>query len=106
MGQPTATDNCTGNVTISYTGEQRLDGACPSSYSLIRRWVATDDCGNSVEAEQRIEVQDLTSPDFTFVPSDMTVECDAVATVGVATAIDNCTPFPGVEYAGETREKG
>ncbi|TNE69874.1 MAG: HYR domain-containing protein [Bacteroidetes bacterium] len=105
-GTPTATDNCTASVVITYDGEQRLDGACPDAYTLVRRWTATDNCGNTAMAEQVIMVQDTTKPVFTFVPSSMTVDCDAVPAVGVPTATDNCTSIVDITYDGETRTNG
>lgn len=105
VGSPAATDNCTANVAISYLGEQRTNGSCPDNYVLLRRWTATDQCGNSVATEQQITVQDVTKPVFTFVPGDLTVECNAVPTVGQPTASDNCAT-PTVVFNGETRIDG
>ena len=39
-------------------------------------------------------------------PADVTVECDAVPPVGVATATDNCDGTVTVTYNGETRLNG
>jgi len=102
IGTPAATDNCDADVSITYAGETRTNGACPNSYSLKRTWSAQDDCGNTKTAFQIITVQDLTKPVFTFVPSDLTVNCDAVPVPGTPTATDNCTSNPNIVFVGET----
>ncbi|MEQ1744423.1 MAG: HYR domain-containing protein [Saprospiraceae bacterium] len=103
---PTATDNCTANVAVTYLGEQRTNGACPDSYTLVRRWTAADQCGNSVSKEQKITVQDVARPAFTFVPMNLTVTCQSVPAVGQPLATDNCAASPTVVFNGETRLDG
>jgi len=105
VGTPTATDNCTSNVLVTYLGEQRTNGSCPDNYGLLRRWTATDLCGNSISAEQKITVRDVTIPVFTTVPTDLTVECNAVPAVGQPQATDNCA-VPSIVFDGETRLDG
>ena len=69
----------------------RTDGDCPSNYILTRTWTATDECGNSTSHTQTVTVQDTTAPTFNeSLPSDETVECDAVADAVTLTASDNC----------------
>lgn len=102
VGLPTATDNCDANVSITYSGETRTDGNCPSNYTLTRTWLAEDDCGNTQIAVQTITVQDITAPLFTFVPADSTVNCDGIPLPGNPTATDNCTPNPDIVFVGET----
>ncbi|UKM64134.1 gliding motility-associated C-terminal domain-containing protein [Flavobacteriaceae bacterium GSB9] len=85
----TATDNC-GTATVTFN-EVRNDGDCPSSYSLARTWTATDECGLETVHTQTITVQDTTAPTFVeALPTDTTVECDAVPTAETLTATDNC----------------
>ncbi|MDD2527938.1 MAG: HYR domain-containing protein, partial [Lentimicrobiaceae bacterium] len=106
VGIPTATDNCDSDVTITYNGETRTDGSCEDTYTLIRTWTATDNCGNTTNASQTISVQDTEAPAFTFVPADVTVECNAVPAVGIPTATDNCDSDVTITYNGETRTDG
>ncbi len=103
---PIATDNCDAQVNIALIGEERGNGPCPSTFTLTRRWVATDNCGNTAVAEQVLFVEDKTSPTFTFVPANITVECDAVPTVAIPISTDNCTFSPTINYLGETRVNG
>jgi gliding motility-associated-like protein len=105
-GAPEASDNCDSEVSIAYNGETRTNGACPDTYSLVRRWTATDNCGNSVSTQQVITVQDITKPAFTFVPADATVNCENVPAVGTPLASDNCTAAVSIVYTGETRTNG
>ncbi|NLU92454.1 hypothetical protein [Chitinophaga sp. Ak27] len=50
---PTFTDNCNGKVTVT-TSDRKEGTVCPFKY--IRRWTATDECGNSIYVEQAITV--------------------------------------------------
>ncbi|MEV4887090.1 hypothetical protein MRBLMN1_005669 [Chitinophaga ginsengisegetis] len=50
---PTFTDNC-GNTFSVTTSDRREGTSCPFKY--IRRWTATDTCGNSTYVEQGITV--------------------------------------------------
>ena len=101
IGTPTASDNCSANVTIQYVSEAREDGTCLDSYLLRRRWVATDECGNTATTEQIVTVRDQTAPVYTFVPADLTVSCDAIPPVGNPTATDNCDASVTITYTGE-----
>jgi len=106
VGTPAATDNCTVVVTITYNGETRINGSCPNSYTLTRKWTASDNCSNTKTAVQTITVQDLIAPTFTFVPNNVTVSCESLPAVGTPTATDNCSPSVSITYLGETRANG
>jgi gliding motility-associated-like protein len=85
----TATDNCS-VPTVTYE-EQRTNGSCPSSYTLIRTWTARDTCGNESTHIQTITVQDTTPPVFTGdLPQDGFADCDDIPTASMLTATDNC----------------
>ncbi|MDA1242738.1 MAG: T9SS type A sorting domain-containing protein, partial [Bacteroidetes bacterium] len=66
------------------------EGSCPNQYTVTRTWSVSDDCGNSASHTQVIEVVDNTAPEFTFVPSDYTAECDEELVFDDASATDNC----------------
>ncbi|MGH1437781.1 MAG: hypothetical protein ACRBG0_25310, partial [Lewinella sp.] len=72
--------------------ELRIAGDCANEYTLIRTWTATDNCGNDVEHEQEIIVEDTTPPTFVeALPENETYECDeTVPAAATLTAIDNC----------------
>ncbi|BDB53823.1 hypothetical protein GENT5_01280 [Flavobacterium ammoniigenes] len=85
----TATDNC-GTATVSFN-ELRTNGSCSNNYTLTRTWTATDICGVTNVHIQTITVQDTTPPTFVeALPANVTVECNAIPTAAVLTAIDNC----------------
>ncbi len=103
VGTPVATDNCDTAVEIDYNGETRTNGSCPDTYVLTRKWTATDNCGNTRTATQRITVQDTQKPMFTAVPQNLTMQCsDPLPSPGNATATDNCDADVAVVYLGQS----
>ena len=98
----TATDNCDTDVEITYS-VNIIAGICTDSYVEERTWTATDNCGNSVSQTQIITITDTTDPLLNGVPSDVSVECDAVPTppvIGVdITATDNCDTDVEITYS-------
>jgi len=97
-GVPTsviATDGCYGLVPTVYTeeiipGEPAMTGGPACGYTIIRRWTATDDCGNTAIATQVVTVVDTTAPVLIGVPANATVECDNIPAPSIVTAVDNC----------------
>ncbi|MCK6693837.1 MAG: cadherin repeat domain-containing protein, partial [Thermoanaerobaculia bacterium] len=106
VGTPSGADNCAGNVAVTYNGQTVSNILCTDSYTITRQWTATDACGNTKTATQRITVQDTQRPLFTSVPANVTVECSAVPNVGTATATDNCDTNVTVSFDGESRTNG
>ncbi len=60
-GYAEAQDNCTTQPAVDYVDEI-TPGKCPSEYTITRTWTATDECENSSECVQTIEVVDTTPP--------------------------------------------
>ncbi len=86
---PTATD-C-GPVVITYVGQTSTSGTCANQYTLRRRWVAADQCGNTRMVTQQITVVDYNKPFFTSFPNDTTVICAMdVPPPALPTASDSC----------------
>jgi hypothetical protein len=86
---PTASDNCTGNVAITFS-DVTVPGLCPGTFTTTRTWTATDPCGNTATCARSITVQDVTPPP---VPANTasTVACPALATAPVPpVVIDAC----------------
>ncbi|MBK9337405.1 MAG: DUF3494 domain-containing protein [Lewinellaceae bacterium] len=98
---PIATDNCDPSVTFTLL-ETRVNGACPDTYTLTRRWTAIDDCGNTRTASQRITVRDTQKPVFTSVPGNVTIQCtDPIPVLVLPTATDNCDASVTVTLLGQ-----
>lgn len=106
VGTATATDNCSGGVTVVYNGQTREDGNCDDAYILTRQWTASDVCGNTRTATQRINVIDNQRPTFTSAPANITVQCDAIPMPATPTATDNCDADVLITYNGETKTNG
>ncbi|WP_449441486.1 HYR-like domain-containing protein, partial [Winogradskyella aurantiaca] len=63
-----------------------------SSYNIVRTWTAEDFCGNSTSHTQTITVIDNEAPVFNEnLPSDISVECDAIPNAVNLTAFDACS---------------
>ena len=84
-----ASDNC-GAVAITESREVISDDAC-GNYEHLVTLTATDECGNSSDYQFTIVVQDTEDPLFVeALPTDETVECDAIPAPVTLTAADNC----------------
>ena len=84
-----ASDNC-GAVAITESREVISDDAC-GNYEHLVTLTATDECGNSSDYQFTIVVQDTEAPVFVeALPTDETVECDAIPAPVTLTAADNC----------------
>ncbi|MFM7727355.1 MAG: T9SS type A sorting domain-containing protein, partial [Flavobacteriales bacterium] len=86
----TATDNCAGDVVISYEDSNASGTGCGV---IQRTYTATDACGNTAFAEQTIIFGDQVAPEFTSFPADGDVSCDAVTPVEEVSIdfIDDCS---------------
>ena len=97
-GQATATDNCDPSPDVTYS-DTATEGCC--QITIVRLWTATDECGNSSSAVQRITMTDITPP-VLIVPDDVTLEfgmsLPPANTGGMATAIDDRDPNPTIIY--------
>ncbi|WP_449404093.1 HYR-like domain-containing protein, partial [Flavobacterium microcysteis] len=99
----TATDAC-GTATVTFA-ETRTDGACAGSYTLTRKWTATDLCGNTAVHTQTVTVQDNVAPTFVgTLPADVAISCGNIPTAATLTATDACGSAT-VTFA-ETRTDG
>ena len=87
-GGATATDACSEvEWTNNFTG---LSDDCGATGSATVTFTATDDCGNSESTTATFTIQDTTTPEFTYVPEDLVLECDEEAPVENAEAGDIC----------------
>ncbi len=89
-GVATASDGC-GSVTINWSDS--ISNNCGGSKLISRTWTATDQCGNTASALQKITLRDITPPSLTL-PPNLTLDCPANTSTnntGVATALDACS---------------
>ncbi len=99
----TFTDNCEGELTVQFSEEEINQTDC--GYDLVRTWIATDECGNETAVDQIITINDITAPELAGVPADASVECDAIPTVSVVTASDNCDGNVEVTYSEQINDE-
>ena len=83
----TVTDNCATGLVVDYS--EILGSGC--QYEITRTWTVTDDCGNTTVETQIITVEDTVDPVLVDVPGDVTVECDAIPSIPLVSATDNCS---------------
>lgn len=113
LGWPTAEDNCTASadIVIDYMDDPNLTDltGCNGTGTIVRRWTATDACGNTADVHvQTITIIDTLPPEFTSIPPDITVECDMLTDPnnlnGWADAEDNCTDEPNIHIHYHDRD--
>jgi hypothetical protein len=54
------------------------------SYSVTRTWTATDSCGNSSTASQKLMYKINTAPVIAALPANSTIDCPATPVFAVA----------------------
>src|SRR4029077_8924709 len=83
---------------------QDPDPAKPAHYNFIitRTWTATDVCGNTASATQKLTVQDTTAPVLVGQGGPLTISCPATPTFTAPTASDNCDPSPVITFSDST----
>jgi hypothetical protein len=96
-----ATDNCPGEVAMTWVSDDISNQTCPNRYTLTRTYKATDVCGNSKTCTQIITVIDETPPEITCPPQVNAAEDprnSGGATVNYPppVASDNCTANPQI----------
>jgi hypothetical protein len=104
----TATDNCDVNPVITLN-QTIIPGSCPSTYTLVRTWTATDSCGNSSSESQTINVIDNTRPVITCTSSQ--TFCQVAGNnyaIPTLVASDNCSGALTTTYniTGATTRNG
>ena len=92
---------CVSAVRSRSLSTQVIAGDAAGNYTVVRTFIATDDCGNSTSATQTITVEDTTAPEFTSIPADYTSECSDDLILDDASATDNCGEVT-IEVSSET----
>ncbi len=86
----TASDNCDGPVTVTFTDSKGNGGCLRESYTRI--WTAVDACGNVATARQNLIRVDFTPPEITR-PADTTIYCGQSIPEAEFDITDDCTDF-------------
>ncbi|MBP8085661.1 MAG: T9SS type A sorting domain-containing protein, partial [Saprospiraceae bacterium] len=103
FGTATAIDACDVLPEITFS-DVSTSGVCPQEYSVIRTWIATDDCGNSSSCSATVFVQDNTAPVITCPVVLSPIECGTTPSFGTATAIDACDAVVDIIFSDITIE--
>jgi hypothetical protein len=86
-------DNCVGNVVVSFEGDVISNQTCLNRFTITRTYRATDACGNFTNCTQIITVNDNIGPVLTC-PAPITVTCASAVpapNVNLITGVsDNC----------------
>ncbi|MCS6928222.1 MAG: HYR domain-containing protein [Saprospiraceae bacterium] len=107
-GTPLFSDNCPGNLTVSYTDSLNADPDTTNIVcTLIRRiWKVSDLAGNIGTCVQTFSIVDTVAPVLSQYPPDQTVTCDQVPSSPITvTASDNCSSSVNVIFAQDTLAK-
>lgn len=97
-----AEDNCIGDVTVNYVGEESTTDGCTTW--ITRTWEALDACGNRSECNQVITLIDTTNPVFNDYDHYISTECDVEPEW--PTANDNCDTDVTITISGEVLNSG
>ena len=76
----TVMDGC-GNMLRVMCTENREDGNCPMSYTLVREWSANDCAGNAVSHIQRINILDEEAPTIDCLEMDAFLDENGEVTI-------------------------
>lgn len=97
---PTFTDTCSAPVVTTQISSEKIpDPTCIDAETLVRRWTATDACGNtSAEFVQNILIRDTTPPSITCPANILVTDGPATIVDFAATTTDNADPAPIITY--------
>ena len=87
----TISDACTSDANLTVSHTDAATGTCP--VVVTRTYTVTDVCGNHSSQTQTITVNDVTAPEITSIPANVTVSCAGdvpAADNGAVEATDNC----------------
>ena len=86
---------------VTYIGDVSNNGTCPEV--ITRTYRVTDGCGNFIEVQQIITINDITNPVFAAAPANLTVQCSgdvpAMTNLGWTDNCDGAGIIAGVDGA-------
>ena len=98
-----ATDDCS-TASLAMT-ESFVNGDCPSEFTRIRTYTATDGCGLTTQHTQTVQVIDEVDPVLN-APSNAVFSCEVGPTFTPATASDACNGPLAVTEGEQVIEQG
>lgn len=87
LPDPDVSDNCDDEVDVALV-ETVVGSGC--FFTIIRTWIATDNCGNTAVVSQSITVEDTEAPVFVNVPPFQTVDCSVLDAMPLPNVTDDC----------------
>ncbi|WP_321997656.1 HYR domain-containing protein [Draconibacterium orientale] len=94
-------DNCTANPVVAHVSDVSNGGFNPEV--ITRTYSITDDCGNSINVEQIITIDDVTPPDVQCKPLVVQLDAAGNATINPDQidngSNDNCTAIGDLVFA-------
>ncbi|WP_320111174.1 PKD-like domain-containing protein [Draconibacterium orientale] len=94
-------DNCTANPVVAFVSDVSDGGFNPEI--ITRTYSVTDDCGNSINVEQIITIDDVTPPDAQCQPKTIQLDASGNASITIADidngSSDNCTAVENLVFA-------
>ncbi|MCR9287245.1 MAG: carboxypeptidase regulatory-like domain-containing protein [Bacteroidetes bacterium] len=103
IGDVKAIDDCDQDIDLTYSDSLIMDGECMQL--ILRKWIATDDCGNMTMNLQKITTKDMEAPKINLVHPLLTdlqgggaiiLECQNIVDFVLEDALvmDNCDLDP------------
>lgn len=97
----TAFDICDGDIDVLFSEQSTQTGDSTMcefyNYTITRRWVAEDRCGNITDVTQTIVVEDNANPTISFIPN-LRITCEQVHPDSAEALIisygDDCSEVP------------
>ncbi|PCJ81016.1 MAG: hypothetical protein COA49_06850 [Bacteroidetes bacterium] len=96
-----AYDSCSIVTDLSFIDLPGSGGCMTPSSNVVRVFTATDACGNLSSLEQTIQFIDTVSPFFTYIPSDIAIDCSVTIPNDFPIADDICSAV-SLQYTIDT----
>ena len=86
-----AFDSCSAVAELSYIDNFGSGGCMSPTSNIVRVLTAVDACGNSASLEQTIQFIDTVAPIFTYIPSDIAIDCSTDYPFDFPVITDGCS---------------
>lgn len=103
-GNATANSNCDVAWTNNYLPEL-WDNSCENSKNITVTFTASNGCEN-LETIALFSIEDITAPELSDTPEDITVSCNNIPETALITATDNCDTSVSVLFEEKTTTNG